>query len=63
MRGYHVYQGIWEEAVGEMLVCSRGLRNTQDWYAVVVEKSDIVIGHLPRKVARVGSGRPWIGFK
>ena len=23
VRGYHVYQDIWEAAVGEMLVCSR----------------------------------------
>ena len=51
VRGYHIYQDTWEAAVEEMLVCSRELRNTHNWYAVAVEKNSIVTGHLPRKVA------------
>ena len=55
MRGYHVYQDIWEAAVGEMLVFSMEPHNTYDQYAVAVEKNDIIIGHLhaPRKVVHV----------
>ena len=50
VRGYHVYQEIWETAVGEVLACEREPRNTQDRYAVAVKKDGTVIGHLPRKV-------------
>ena len=38
MRGYHVYNDIWEAAVGETLVCVREPRNAHDRYAVAVEK-------------------------
>ena len=53
VRGYHVYDEIWEAAVGEMLVCVREPRNAHDRYAVAVEKDGTVIGHLPKKVSRV----------
>ena len=46
MRGYHVYNDIWEAAVGETLVCIREPRNTHDRYAVTVEKDGMVIGHF-----------------
>ena len=35
---YHVYQKIWEAAVGEVLVCEREPRNTQNRYVVAVKK-------------------------
>ena len=55
VRGYHVYQEIWEAAVGEMLACERQPRNAADRYAVSVKKDGTIIGHLPRKVSRVCS--------
>ena len=30
VRGYHVYQDIWEAAVGEVLECEREPRNVKD---------------------------------
>ena len=47
VRSYHVYQDIREgrNAREQHSICGR--------YAVAVEKNGIVIGHLPRKVARV----------
>ena len=33
MRGYHVYNDIWEADVGETLVCMRELRNAHDRYS------------------------------
>ena len=53
IRGYHVYKGKWDASVGEVLMCVRETHNTQDWYAVAVKKSQIVVGHLPRKISRV----------
>ena len=55
VRGYHVYQEIWEAAVGEVLACEREPRNATDRYAVAVKKDGTIIGHLPRKVSRVCS--------
>ena len=33
--GYHVFNDIWEAAVGEMLFCMREPRNAHDRYTVV----------------------------
>ena len=55
VRGYHVYQQVWEAAHGEMLVCSREARNRHDRYTVAVEKNGTVIRHLPKKFSRVCS--------
>ena len=47
VRGYHVYNDVWEAAAGETLVCVREPRNAYDRYAVAVEKDGRIIGHLP----------------
>ena len=41
VRGYHVYQEIWEAAVGEVLVCEREPRNVEDRYAVAVKTEQL----------------------
>ena len=52
VRGYHVYNSIWEEAyIGEELLCQRDKDNRHDPYAVAVMKSATIVGHLPRKVS------------
>ena len=55
MRGYHVYQTIWDAVVGGTLECRRQPLNEHDTYAVAVIKDDMIIGHLPRKVSRLCS--------
>ena len=47
VRGYHVYQRVWDAAIGENLTCRREPTNESDRYAVAVMKDDTVIGHLP----------------
>jgi len=42
-------------AVGETLQCVREPTNTIDRYAVAVIKSEVIIGHLPKKISRVCS--------
>ena len=39
VRGYHVYQSVWEAVNGEVLECSREIGNRSDPYAVAVTKS------------------------
>ena len=55
VHGYHVYCEIWEAAVDEVLVCEREPRNTADRYAVALQRSVAVIGHLPKKISQVFS--------
>ena len=55
IRGYHVYQTIWEVRIGEVLTCCREANNAKDRYAVCVLKNDEIVGHLPKKVSKLFS--------
>ena len=50
VRGYHVYQTVWEVRIGEVLPCTREPGNRHDPHTVAVKKGDIVVGHLSRKI-------------
>ena len=52
-RGYHVYTGIWDTAIGETLECEQGGKNIHDPYAVVVVKGGNVVGHVPCAISSV----------
>ena len=51
VRGYHVYNAVWEAVVGDELECRRETSNRVDRYAVVVVKDDTVVGHVPQKIS------------
>ena len=53
VRGYHVYEDIWEVAVGETVECVLEPGNFHDKNAIAVEKDGRIIGYLPRKVSHV----------
>ena len=55
VRGYHVYQEIWDAALGEQLTCSRETGNRQDPFAVAVVRSLVTVGHVPKKISSVCS--------
>ena len=55
VHGYHVYQQVWDAAIGETLTCKREPTNKRDRYAVAVTKDGTVIGHLSRKLSRICS--------
>ena len=57
VRGYHIYQELWEAAIGEDLECQRERGNTADAYAVSVLSEGIEEDSDP-----LGSGRPPTGF-
>ena len=44
VRGYHVYRGIWNAALGEQLPCQREPMNSKDPFAVAVVKSQVAVG-------------------
>ena len=43
VRGYHVYEDMWEAAVWEELLCEWETRNSKDRYAVAVKKDCTVL--------------------
>ena len=55
VRGYHIYQLIWDASIGEMLRCKSDIHNSHDQYAISVMKDEITVGHLPRKLSRMCS--------
>ena len=55
VRGFHVYPTIWNPIIGEVLPCRRELTNVTDRYAVAVLDSGTIVGHLPRKYAKLFS--------
>ena len=52
VKGYHIYQELWEAVIGEELQCQRERDNPADIYAVAVRKGRTIVGHLPRRLAR-----------
>ena len=58
IRGYHAYMHAWEPFIGEVLPLQREPDNPEDRFAVAVQKSGEVVGHIIRTVVRiVGMGR------
>lgn len=55
IRGYHIYETVWEARIGEILPCIREPANMVDRYAVSVVKNGTVVGHLPKEVSRLCS--------
>ena len=48
VRGYHVFQHIWNAVITEELPCRVETGNPSDRFAVAVLKQDTAVGHVPR---------------
>ena len=56
VRGYHVYQSIWDAAIdGKNLECFREVGTIHDPSAVAIRKDGSVVGHVPRALSAVCS--------
>ena len=51
IRGFHVYKSTWTPFIGETLLCSRETSNLHNQFAVKVVKTDMIVGHLPKKIS------------
>ena len=51
VRGYHVYQDIWDASVSEELPCQREPGNSHDPFAVAIVRAGVTVGHVPRKLS------------
>ena len=54
IRGYHVYQKIWQPELNETLVCIYERRNEFDAFSVKTVRAvdNATFGHLPREISR-----------
>ena len=48
VKGYHFYKNTWEPAIGERFKAQREPENKYDKFAVAVESSGKVVGHLSK---------------
>ena len=53
VRGYRVYQDLWQPSIGAKLVAKRDFNNPMDKHAVKVVKGDETVGHLSRKFSQI----------
>ena len=53
VRGHHIYKRIWTPVLGERLQVKVEEDNSNDARAVAVQKCGVVVGHLPREIARI----------
>uniref|UniRef100_A0A1X7SH94 HIRAN domain-containing protein n=1 Tax=Amphimedon queenslandica TaxID=400682 RepID=A0A1X7SH94_AMPQE len=53
IRGHHVYKRIWTPYMNEKLTATPAEDNPFDKYAVAVMKNEDIVGHIPRKLAKV----------
>ena len=54
-RSYHQYQSIWSAVVGEELPCRIELSNLHNLFTVAICKSNIVVGHVPKRISSICS--------
>ena len=48
VRGYHIYQSVWDAIIGESLICVIENDNSNDKFAVAVTRNNTIVGHVPR---------------
>ena len=61
VRGYHIYQEIWEASCGQTFPCLREEGNPFDPFAVSVVRTGDIIGHVPRRISAACSLFLWNG--
>ena len=44
---YHIYEEVWLNVIGKVLVCCRDTRNHHDPFAIATYKGTTVVGHVP----------------
>ena len=47
IHGYHVYQAVWDAAVGEILPCQQEPGKIHDSYAVTLVRRGNIVSHMP----------------
>ena len=53
VRGYHVYEDIWDAVEEQILDSRREPSNRHDPFTVSVIQNGTVVGHLPRRISTI----------
>ena len=48
--GHHIYKTVWSLSTGEILEAAR---EPDDHHALCLRKTEVIIGHVPRRFGRV----------
>ena len=51
VRGYHMYEDLWNAISGETLTYIREQGNRNDVFAVAVQSDDNIVGLIPRQIS------------
>ena len=51
VQGYHIYEDVWDAAIGEDLSCQRKVDNYTNLFAIAIVKEGEGVGHVPRKIS------------
>ena len=51
VRGYHIYQEIWEASCGQTFPCLWEEGNPFDLFAMSAVRAGSIIGHMPKKIS------------
>ena len=54
IRGFHIYQKVWQPGLNDTLVCIHEGGNEFDAFSVktVCADDNAIVGHLPREISR-----------
>ena len=53
IRGHHIYKTVWSPSTGEILEAAREPDNPHDHHVVCLRKTEVIVGHVPRRFGRV----------
>ena len=51
IRDFHVYKGIWEPVIGQVLPCIQEPENPEDRNAVALMNKEKIVGHVPKNIS------------
>ena len=55
IRGHHIYKTVWSLSTGEILEAAREPDNPHDHHAVCLRKTEVIVGHVPRRFIKYSS--------
>ena len=63
IRGFHIYQKVWQPELNDTLVCIHERGNKFDAFSVKTVRADdnTIVGHLPREISRPTKVFTWQG--
>lgn len=55
VRGHHIYKRVWTPVIGQQLQVQAQRGNTHGRHAVSTVHAGVIVGHMPREIAKTAS--------